>query len=113
MTWRAFLEKMPWSGVENLRIARMEVDGIDVVQPLVLKRYRRNEGIPRDEMALSAGTFAAENDIRGFLQAIVDLAWAEGIRPAAIEDQRNELKAVRDHLADMRTLAFKASEIKQ
>lgn len=109
MTWRVFLEKKPWSSVENLRIGRSRHDGFDLVQPFVFKTYPPDGVIPDDEIALVGSAFHPDGDVRGFLQAVMDLAWLEGIRPAGAEDQRNELKAVRDHLADMRALALSKS----
>lgn len=44
-------------------------------------------------------------DARGFLQAALDAAWEIGLRPKGFADHKNELTAVRDHLADMRKLA--------
>jgi hypothetical protein len=46
-----------------------------------------------------------------FLSAFVDAAWEFGIRPAAIEDQRNQVKAMADHLDDLRRVAFKGLKI--
>ena len=110
MSWKAFLEKKPWSGIENLRIMRARHDGYDLLQPFIFKHYEQFAGAPEDEIALPGSSWSPEGDVRGFLQAMMDLAWSEGIRPVGAEDQRNELKAVRDHLADMRTLALKTAD---
>lgn len=45
-----------------------------------------------------------------FLQAILDHAWEEGLRPAGFYDGPKELAAVRAHLADMRALVFKSEK---
>lgn len=105
MKWRAFIEKQPWSNSESLRIARMSDDKIAVVQPLTLKLYERGSLIADEAPTLAGHAWGGGEDVRGFLQAIVDMAWQEGIRPAGLEDNRNELKAVRDHLSDMRDFA--------
>lgn len=44
--------------------------------------------------------------IREMLQAIVDAAWDEGFRPKGFSDVKNETTAIKNHLADMRALAF-------
>lgn len=44
-------------------------------------------------------------DVTGFLQAALDAAWEQGLRPTTYADHTNELKAVRYHLEDMRLLA--------
>ena len=111
MTWRAFLERRPWDGRENLRIIRgRQGDAFDLVQPFTFKSYPPFSAAPEDEVALRGNAFADGGGVRDFLQAMVNLAWENGIKPIQLEDQRNELKAVRDHLADMRMLAMKLDE---
>lgn len=44
---------------------------------------------------------------KDFMQAIMDEAWKNGMRPTGFEDIENETKAIRNHLNDMRTLVFK------
>jgi hypothetical protein len=82
------------------------LDRIDVVQPLQLITYDRNTKVPDDQIALSSNTFTGDGEVGDFLQAVMDFAWSQGFRPKGLEDHRNELKAVRDHLADMRHLAL-------
>lgn len=109
MPWKAFIEKEPFSGRAKLRIGRQEADGAyAIVQPLVLKRHERGTMAGEEEIAVS-GDGWGEGEVRNFLQAMVDLAWQEGIRPTGVEDYRGELRAVREHLADMRTLALKTA----
>lgn len=43
--------------------------------------------------------------VRNFLQGALDAAWEFGLRPKDFKDHKDELTAVRDHLADMRKLA--------
>lgn len=40
------------------------------------------------------------------VQKIVDEAWEKGFRPTGFTDVKNETAAIRDHLKDMRTVAF-------
>lgn len=46
-------------------------------------------------------------EITGFVQAILDAAWDAGMRPSQARDATEEIKAIRYHLEDMRSLAFK------
>ena len=46
---------------------------------------------------------------RAMLQAIVDSAWAAGIKPKGYADEARETGALRAHLEDMRALAFAKS----
>lgn len=88
---------------ERLYISRVTLTGRDVVQPFTFKSYKEGEAFPEEEHALEG----FPDHVRQFLQAMMDLAWERGLRPAQLEDQRNELKAVRDHLGDMRILAMR------
>lgn len=109
MAWKFFVENKSWADICNLRIIRGNWNGNEVVQPFVFKRYDKGLLIPDDEIAISGTRIMEEDNIGGaksFLQAAMDCAWEEGMRPKALEDQRQELKAVRDHLQDMRTLAL-------
>ena len=40
------------------------------------------------------------------IQSIMDRAWDEGFRPRGHSDVKNETAALREHLADMKTIAF-------
>lgn len=43
-----------------------------------------------------------------FVQAILDTAWENGMRPKGFKDTLNEVTALKEHLADMRRLTFAA-----
>jgi len=51
--------------------------------------------------------YGGSNDfpVQDYLQAVVDAAWEVGIKPKQLEDQKNELSAIRYHLEDMRKIA--------
>lgn len=53
---------------------------------------------------------AAADDL---IQAIVDRAWDAGFRPNGISDVKNETAALREHLADMKAIAFHQLKLKQ
>jgi hypothetical protein len=47
------------------------------------------------------------------VQAIMDEAWANGFRPRGFGDVQNETAALREHLKDVRTVAFHILKIKE
>ena len=49
----------------------------------------------------------------GLIQAILDEAWQHGFRPRGFADVKNETAAIREHLGDMKTVAFHLLKIKQ
>lgn len=63
---------------------------------------------PFDEGGLiEEPTFRGQQDeVRIFIQAIVDGAWDAGIRPSGIENYEHELTATKRHLEDMREMVF-------
>ncbi len=46
------------------------------------------------------------DEARAFLQAAIDCAWENGMRPAGWADHGREVAALRDHLHDMRALVY-------
>jgi hypothetical protein len=59
--------------------------------------------------ALSEGIERADD----FLQPILNEAWDKGMRPAGFADVKNETAAIRDHLADMKAIAFHQLKIRR
>lgn len=47
------------------------------------------------------------------IQAIVDSAWESGFRPSGFSEIKNETAALRQHLEDMKTIAFHQLKIKR
>ena len=103
MTWRVYLEDQPWAMASRLHMARYRGDKIDVVQPLEMKTIEAGLMVQN-----SVGIFGdvARAEAIEFLQAIMDAAWEQGIRPTNHQDHTNELTAVRFRLEDMRRLAL-------
>lgn len=102
MSWKADLNLRGWTWEQQLRIWRALPDRIEVLQPFVFKSYERNALVPAEEIALVGD----EDEIKQFLQVMVDTAWKAGVRPSGFADHTNELTAVRYHLEDMRALAM-------
>lgn len=100
--WKAAVEFKQWRWDQELRVWRTLPDRIEVVQPLAFKSYDRHTLVPADEVAMKGG----EDEVKDFLQAMLDAAWKSGLRPTGFEDHKNELTAVRYHLEDMRALAM-------
>lgn len=100
--WRAIIERDVLSDEEFLLVEHIDCPGGTVmsVAPLVM--------VPRERGTAVEPTMAAvSGDLDGLLQAILDAAWARGMRPKGFEGPQ-ELKAVNRHLEDMRRLAFHA-----
>lgn len=107
-TWRAFVDDQPQHGRRDLYIVGPGPTGArSVVQPLELGLV--SEGLVTAPCA--SETREQQQDgpglVTGLLQAMLDQAWAMGMRPAGYDakDQGAELAAVRYHLEDMRLLA--------
>lgn len=47
------------------------------------------------------------------IQSVVDKAWEAGFRPRGFSDIKNETAALREHLKDMKTIAFHGLKIKR
>lgn len=45
------------------------------------------------------------------VQAILDAAWEAGFRPSGFSDIKNETAALREHLSDLRKIAFRQLNI--
>lgn len=79
------------------------------VKPLELEKIDMSGSFELSDatMKSKSGHFGSDlnPEFADFLQSIVDAAWRYGIRPRGLPDHSNELKAVREHLADMRKLA--------
>ena len=118
MTWHAEVFSLVPTGARGnaLVIFRNEADGkMSVVKPLTLEIVAPSKYIADADYTMvdhSQGRFdsVVGTDIGDFLQAMLDLAWKKGLRPANVEYGDRELKAVRDHLADMQKLVFERAE---
>lgn len=105
MTWKAFIRD------DNYGFG---------VQLFVAKTYGRSEAY--DTLLRPEGGFAFQRVEAGvigpsvpfmdgdmaeeFLQAVLDAAWAHGLRPTGISGERGEIKRLEEHLGDMRAIAF-------
>lgn len=104
--WKAFLEKRTWDLYQGLRIVRTNYDGrSEVMLPPEVQSYESGAFIDAKPF-LESGYAGQMGDVEGFLQAMLNLAWGEGMRPTGFADVKNEIAAVRYHLEDMRKLAL-------
>lgn len=113
MAWKVFVDDlMRWGQLGHKLVImnkRVGADGFSVVQAFTMKSFRDGDFIADDEVTMR-DNFGSEVDVRGLLQAMSDAAWEIGIKPKQIEDNRNELKATKGHLDDMRALVFKTGK---
>ncbi len=104
MSYKAFIRDEFMLGGKALFIARKLSNG----------RYAElqapPDGFPIREREVSKyyepQPFIHGQDGDEILQAILDAAWAEGMRPTGISGERGEIKRLEEHLGDMRALAF-------
>lgn len=95
----------------RLYITNKRPDGsIELMQgPAVLNTKARDSFAEQTDAFLddsASGVFSAWS-VEQFLQAMSDAAWDIGIKPKQLESHSDELKAVRYHLEDMRSLVLK------
>lgn len=97
MKVRAYVFK-DWSGGHRFTLVQDKSRGkIDVLTGFTWVEY--DEGSMIDQ---GSGIGKADE----MLQQIVDRAWDAGFRPSGYGDVKNETAALREHLADMKTIAF-------
>lgn len=115
MTWRIHISNdLPFGQIGESLLLIKEGGGISgdqlayVVGPLVLKTLQPGDSFPREEVTMRfVGMGALSGELNDFLRAFADAAWERGIKPRALEDQKNELVATKRHLEDMRSLVWK------
>lgn len=106
MTWKVLIDRFDFNRVVKIRAAELHDDGsIAVIQPTLLHKYAPGQQTG-DEALLEMSPGMA----RGFLQAFVDAAWNDGIRPSALAATETESAAQRFHLRDMRNLVAKLTK---
>lgn len=103
ISWRAYIQQRPWLDSEVLHVVRDTLERGKIGYARISFEEIPEGGVFPDDNGILKECKPQET--REFLQAICNAAWEIGIKPSQIEDQRNELNAVRYHLEDMRTLA--------
>lgn len=104
MGWKAFIREDSYG--LGLQLFLGEIRGGGAIDALsrpaggyTLKRH--DPGKVNDDPAFMDGDMAA-----GVVQAILDAAWAHGMRPTGISGEKGEIQRLEGHLADMRAIAF-------
>lgn len=109
--WQIYLERLPQFGHPGYRMYVMKSEDVSSAQFSVMinATFKTGEAsctvAPED--AFLDDSVGYKPDVRNFLQAMSDAAWEIGIKPKQVEGHTDELKAVRYHLEDMRTLVLK------
>lgn len=94
-----------WNGGHRLILIQDRPGGkVGVVSDFIQEEYA--EG---DMFDSNSGIGRADE----LIQRIVDRAWESGFRPVGFDNVKNETAALREHLADMRTIAFHKLGIEQ
>lgn len=108
MRWEFHIEDKPWEGSKRLYIVATangqrrrfmvwpDMEEVEDGAPVSVPALSQT----REEMQDGVG------DVDNFLQAAMEVAWRNGLRPRGFSDTTNELAATRRHLEDMRALAI-------
>lgn len=101
--WKAYIRSDELGRGVLLHVAKQAARGTDVLVAVedgkaTLKRIEDGEYRPDPFLA---GDVAEE-----VLQALMDAAWAYGMRPNGISGERGEIKRLEEHLSDIRAIAF-------
>lgn len=105
MGWKASLETGHYAQARLYLFRRGFGDKAEFVEPLVFKVHDRGELAQPTMYDVLEDVQDGLPGVKDFMQAILDEAWAHGMRPKHFEEHTNELKAVKYHLEDMRKLA--------
>jgi hypothetical protein len=107
--WTFFLDYQAWMDDRRLFIQHTTQDGQrSIVQPFQAAPVERGQRYDIATLSESrADTDDLCGDVTNFLQAALECAWEQGLRPKGFADHANELSATRAHLEDMRSLALK------
>lgn len=108
--WKAYVESLIRTGHAGHRLYIMRSEGhegrFSLVTNMTFQTFDPFEAIPVDKATLDDSHMRGPG-VAEFLQAMSDVAWEIGIKPKQLESHTDELKAVRYHLEDMRTMAMK------
>lgn len=100
---RAYVPR-DWTGGHRLVLVQDQLRGkVDVLSDFTWVSY--DEGSIFDQ---GAGIGRADE----MIQQILDRAWEAGFRPSGYADVKNETASIREHLADMKAIAFHQLKIK-
>lgn len=97
-TTRAYVLR-DWTGDHRLIVVQ---NGTERGKIQILSGFSWEEGSEGDMFDRTAGVGGADR----LIQQIIDQAWQAGFRPSGFSDIKNETAALRDHLGDMKRIAF-------
>lgn len=100
--WRIVSNSYPWQQRRDVWIGIRRDDGQQEVARITMQPVRPTEEV---EATLKEPIYDLDGEC--FLQACLNHAWEIGLRPTGFHDTTEQVKAIRDHLADMRTLVFR------
>lgn len=108
--WKVHLESLIRWGHLGHRMYVMKEEGpssFAVMRNADMKVMDNSSSVAFEDAFLDDSKHYSGLDVASFLQAMSDAAWEIGIKPKQVESHTDELKAVRYHLEDMRTLVLK------
>jgi hypothetical protein len=101
-----------WSGGHRLYVVRDRFDKERIagsVQTQVANGFTWVDHLEGDMWDASFDGIPRADEL---IQKILDAAWNAGFRPSGFSDVKNETAALKEHLTDMRTIAFHQLGIK-
>jgi len=102
MSWRTWVSTDFLYGRTRLAIFRKtDMGRTECITPFVIRALDNAVQTSDGDFAM----IAEPGEVNAFLQAMLDAAWEQGLRPQGYVEKTDELAAVRYHLEDMRHLA--------
>lgn len=102
MTVKAYIRYASWTDEFEVAIVNKAYDGRRFYLPEI-KFVEVSPHEPVKPFFTYTGEGPQPTEI---LQAILDAAWEQGLRPTGFKDIKNETTAIKKHLDDMRRLVF-------
>jgi len=103
--WRCRFEQYDFSRRGKLYLARFDDHGAVNVAMVGTSEATASDPI--------AAAFEGDGrEVKAMLQAIVDEAWAAGIKPKAFDDAVRDSADQRRHLEDMRAIVAKVADVR-
>jgi len=109
MSTRAFVRSEFYSGDVELYL-QIPAEKYDEAQYLVSLQFETH---PEGALVEPLRRQPNQPQLKEIMQALLDAAWENGMRPSGYGDVKESVAAVKAHLSDMRMIAFHKIGVKQ
>lgn len=98
---------------ERMLVGRVDrVAGtVELIPAPTMTTHRMHESFDDSAVFMTGYPMGGRSEIDAFLQAMLEAAWARGLRPSKFDPSAGELAAVQAHLADMRRIALAEGKV--